>query len=1076
MHTSFTSSGRDSGSPGTPNEPSGDESLLRDHAWWIYLALVVPLALLYLLGPDAVNVGPVFNLIGASAFIAILVGARTHRPHRPVAWYLLACGQALFVAGDVVAYNYTRFFGEELPFPSFADPLYLSVYPALIAGVLILVHQRTPRHDRASLIDSLIVATGIGFVSWVFLISKQVHDGSSAATTVISVAYPLMDLVLLGVVVRLALGSGRRPVSFFLLVAGGLCLVGTDSVYGWLQLGAGYTPGGLLDGGWIVFYVLWAAAALHPSMGALSVRSQEHENRLTRARLALLAGATLMVPSMQTLLFLGDTVDLLVVTSSSVILFSLVLVRMSGLVRHQEASARRERALREAGAALVTATNRAEISNSLMTATRTLVGADRPVTLYLTASGGDLRRTAAVGEGLAPPRMSLSDLWPEALSDLRSRSVARVDMRDLSPEMAVGDDAGKACVAPLLIRDEITGLLVVETASPCPLDTKEALVSLGVEAALALESASLTEDLLRRRSEARFRSLIQHSSDLVTVVSGQTRILFSSPSVERMLGLRPEDLEGTLLTELVHPRDRNRLSVFLRGMLDEAPDRSSAIEFRMRHRGGEWIHLESSVTNLSGEPEVGGLVLNARDVSERKAFEQQLSHQAFHDAVTGLPNRALFRDRVEHALNRQSRVSGTVAVLFLDIDDFKTINDSLGHGAGDDVLREVGARLAGSIRASDTAARLGGDEFAVLMDGTQDEFSATELAERILDSLTTPLSIDGKEILVRASVGIAFGDADGGGAGRSDELLRDADVAMYMAKQNGKGGYQLFEPAMHSEALERLNLKTDLQRAVDEGEFVVHYQPIVDLRTRRLVGAEALVRWEHPERGLVPPLDFIPLAEETGLVVPMGRIVLEAACNEAVELQRLCPQDPPLSMSVNLSARQLQRAELPDEVSGVLESTGLAPSSLILEITESVMMEDMDLSLLRLQQLRNLGVRLAVDDFGTGYSSLSYIRRFPFDLLKVDKSFIDGLEDGGSQMGELTATIIGLARTLELEPIAEGIESAEQISRLRRLGCDLGQGYVFHRPLPGEQIEEVAAANAAARIGVRCEAPLRSRG
>jgi PAS domain S-box-containing protein len=486
------------------------------------------------------------------------------------------------------------------------------------------------------------------------------------------------------------------------------------------------------------------------------------------------------------------------------------------------------------------------------------------------------------------------------------------------------------------------------------------------------------------------------------VVEADSTIRYMSPSVERVLGHEAAELEGTKLTVLIHPDDRAGVLQFLTSGGREEDVHPGLTEFRMKHRDDFWLHVETLRTNLMHDENVKGIVLNTRDVSERKAFEEQLQHQAFHDAVTGLANRALFKDRVEHMIERQARDKLPVSILFMDLDDFKTINDSLGHAAGDRMLAEVGERLKNCLRQADTAARLGGDEFAILLE-------------------------------------------DGGDG---------VDVAMYMAKEAGKGRYQVFEPAMHDTALRRLELKADLQRAVDNGEFVLHYQPVIELATGRIEGLEALVRWQHPTRGLIAPLDFIPLAEETGLIVSLGRWVLREACMQARRLQERYVMDPPLQMAVNLSARQLQRPEIVGEIAETLMQTQLDPSGLVLEITESVMMQDMDLSIQRLAELKELGVQLAVDDFGTGYSSLNYIRRFPVDILKVDKSFVDGVNEGGEESA-LTAAIIELAGILRLRPVAEGIERADQLEKLLALRCDLGQGYYFAKPLPLEAVDEL---------------------
>jgi diguanylate cyclase (GGDEF)-like protein len=447
---------------------------------------------------------------------------------------------------------------------------------------------------------------------------------------------------------------------------------------------------------------------------------------------------------------------------------------------------------------------------------------------------------------------------------------------------------------------------------------------------------------------------------------------------------------------------------------------------------------------------VRGIVLNSRDVSERKAFEEQLAHQAFHDPVTGLANRALFGERVRHAVTRARRDHIGLAVIFIDLDDFKTINDSLGHAAGDQVLLEVGKRLATSIRASDTAARFGGDEFAVLLEGVESAQEAADTAERILEALAVPLAIEHKELVTRASMGISM--VAGEAPADAEEMIRNADAAMYIAKRDGKGGYRMFEPAMHEGVLARLELRGDLQRALASDQFELHYQPVVRLGDGRISGVEALLRWRHPERGLVPPDQFIPFAEEIGLIVPIGRWVLREGCRQAVLMQRALPSDEPLSMAVNLSVKQLQHSDIVGDVRDALADSGLEPASLTLEITETVMMTDTDLVVARLKELKELGVRLAMDDFGTGYSSLSYLSKFPVDILKMDRSFLR--EDASPETAGLTTAVVSLGDTLDLEVVAEGIELSEQWTTLRELGCDKGQGFFFARPMASDTVLE----------------------
>jgi diguanylate cyclase (GGDEF)-like protein len=441
-------------------------------------------------------------------------------------------------------------------------------------------------------------------------------------------------------------------------------------------------------------------------------------------------------------------------------------------------------------------------------------------------------------------------------------------------------------------------------------------------------------------------------------------------------------------------------------------------------------------------------------LSERQVLEDQLRHRAFHDDLTGLANRALFANRVEHALIRNARRDGSMAVLFLDLDDFKTINDTLGHTEGDMLLGMVADRLRECLRAGDTAARLGGDEFAVLLEEVDNENEALQIAERILAALRSPFVLQGREVGVGASIGISTGHHSSDGA---DAMLRDADVAMYIAKSRGKGRWVVFEPEMHVRILERMALRADLEKALDDGhQFHLRYHPVVDLSSGAMAGMEALVRWDHPVRGLISPVDFIPLAEETGLIVPLGRWVLEEAGRQAADWK--ARHGTGFFLTVNLSARQLSDPELIGDVARMIQTSGLAPERLILEITESVLLHDAEPTVDRLVALKALGLRLAVDDFGTGYSSLAYLRRFPVDIIKVDKSFVDHVEE--REGAALTRAIVDMAGVLGLDTIAEGVERAGQAEQLLALGCELGQGFYYAKPMTGPEIDAFLSARA----------------
>ncbi|MBV8982420.1 MAG: EAL domain-containing protein, partial [Acidimicrobiia bacterium] len=464
-----------------------------------------------------------------------------------------------------------------------------------------------------------------------------------------------------------------------------------------------------------------------------------------------------------------------------------------------------------------------------------------------------------------------------------------------------------------------------------------------------------------------------------------------------------------------------------------------------------WRWVEVVMGNLLDDPAVEGVVLNIRDTTERKTAEEALLHQAFHDALTGLPNRALFLDRLGQTLARRERRGSMTAVLFLDLDRFKWINDSLGHAAGDELLNQVSDRLRGAIRMGDSVARFGGDEFVVLCSELDGEWEAEAIADRIHAALSDQFSVAGRDLTVTASIGIVTTESASGAT--ADSLLRDADAAMYRAKERGRDRVESYQRGMQTLALERLQMEGDLRRGIERNELRVHYQPVVRLTGTSMIGVEALVRWEHPERGIVAPGEFIPVAEETGLIRAIGAFVLTEACRQVAAWNRANLDRTPLSVSVNLSARQMSAADLTRLVLRSLNDSGLEPGLLCLEITESVLMEDVGASRTVLQSLKELGVRLGIDDFGTGYSSLLYLRRFPVDFLKVDRSFVSGLGHN-SEDGAIVAGVLGLAHALGVGAIAEGVEEPAQADKLAALGCEQAQGFLWSKPLPADELEQ----------------------
>jgi diguanylate cyclase (GGDEF)-like protein/PAS domain S-box-containing protein len=550
--------------------------------------------------------------------------------------------------------------------------------------------------------------------------------------------------------------------------------------------------------------------------------------------------------------------------------------------------------------------------------------------------------------------------------------------------------------------------------------------------------------------EARFSALVQNSSDLVTIVDRDATIMFQSPSIARILGWDADSTLGTSLLAGMDASDQQRWPTIV-DFLTGGSGGELLVEWRVRHADGSWRFLQSVITDLTQEPSVGGLVLNSRDITGQKTLEEQLRHQAFHDPLTGLANRALFSEHLDQAVRRRSRSDGGLALLFIDLDNFKAANDLHGHALGDELLKQTAERLRTTLRDADAIARLGGDEFAVLFEGVPLDSYPCSAAERLIESFAQPFHIQSSDVFATASIGMAL---DNSGAESAEDLLRNADLAMYAAKTKNKGNYEVFSSGLHSTILDRMQLESDLRHAVGEDEFQVHYQPIIDLSSGIIDGAEALIRWNHPDRGLVMPCEFIPVAESSGIIVEIGAWMLQQACQEFEALTREVAGAETLGLSVNLAPRQLRDLSLFDTVRSAVANSGLNATRLTLEITESAIMEDVANSVLVLGQLRSIGVKVAIDDFGTGYSSLSLLSQMPVDTLKIDRVFVVDAARR-PEPARLIRTILLLASDLGLHTVAEGIEEPDQIQLLQEFGCHSGQGFYFARPMPAGQLLEL---------------------
>jgi diguanylate cyclase (GGDEF)-like protein/PAS domain S-box-containing protein len=988
-------------------------------AWWVYLCCASALAAAYFIFPG--HHLALWSPLGLSSSVAIFAGLWLHRPAQRLAWVLLGCAVLTFIIGDTIYNVYVDVLHRDNPFPSVGDLFYLLTYPLMATGLLLQVRSRAGRRDRDGLLDALIITTGMGFLAWVFLIEPYVNDDTlSLIQKLVSVAYPLGDVLVLAILIRLFVGGGMRLVAVRLLSLGVVGVLASDVFYGLIQLHGTWATNGPVDLGWVAFYVTWGAAALHPSMVKIGDAVSAPAAELTRRRLALLATASLLAPAIVLVQAARDGVpDAGTAAGFSVVLFLLVLARLEGVVSVHRQSVARERALRTAATEISAATDRSELYIAIVNSALRLLPAATPGRTELHLGGpDDLAEVAAGGNPVTAPSL---------------RGAVQV---------SVPFDAG------------LRGVLVL-TARSIPTEVVEALGAIAAQAAVAVESAELSEHVQRQRSEAHFRTLIQNASDVILVADVSGSLQYLSPSAERVLGRPVEQLTGHRIHDLLHPADGARVTDLLHELSHRRGSNHASTDWRLAHLDGTHRAFEVVFNNLLDDATVKGIVFTLRDVTERRALEEALTHQAFHDSLTGLANRALFSDRAQQALARQLRAGGTVGVLLVDLDDFKIVNDTRGHAVGDELLVRVAAKIGAILRPEDTAARLGGDEFAILIEAS-DTNGIRGAADRLLFELSKPLMVLGEPTQIGSCIGLAVNHPAQGPQLDLVELLRRADLALYAGKEQGKNCVVEFHEKLHTQMVRRVAARADLQQALEQNQFVVMYQPIVEIDTDKLVAVEALVRWEHPDRGRVMPNDFIPLAEETGLIVPLGAWVLETACVQLCLWRNLFP-DLPLRMSVNVSGRQLQDGEFASVVRDVLHRHILPAGSLMLEITEGVLLGEDTEVVEALTTIRELGAKIAIDDFGTGYSSLGYLQRLPIDLLKIDRSFVSGLTTGNPHDGAPARTVVALAQSLSLDLVAEGIETQAQQEELRRLGCPLGQGYLFAPALSAPELTDVLA-------------------
>ena len=1016
-----------------------------------------------------------WGLISLTGVAAILAGVRMNRPARKVPWLLLAAALTCFAAGQLSFLVAARI-RVVLPFPSFADVLYLSCYPLVAAGLLIFVYWRTPDGDRRSLIDALTLTAGLALLSWMFLIRPYVHNADlSGVQKIVAIAYPLGDVLMLALLARLLAPGPGRTRSVQLLTLGMVSCLLSDTAYTAVQLHSSFHTGTAIDLGWALFYTGWGAAALHPSMSRLTEPVPRQQVEVSPGRLLLLMAASLIAPVvLLTALPGGVTSDVSVIAVFSAVLYLLVLTRLWDAAASHRRQLDRERVLRHTGLSLVTMADVPQVAGAVKAAVEALLGAhERGDALLGVRIDGALRvveRGADLAEGRQLGR--LADTW---LSLVTGTTPTLVPMGRL-PEQARTPRPGAEwmLLCPLSLKDRpsgdtVIGLIAVFGEKRALSDLSATLEILAHQVALTLESVMLRQDAIRQRNEAYFRALVQDASDAIVIVADDGTVKYATPSTVAIFGDMPSP--GDHLWDLVAEEDREAFARTFMRLRERARYGPRVVELQAIRRDGSNVQIQARCSDLRAEPNVAGLVFTLRDVTAQHQLEEELKHRAFHDALTGLPNRLLFQDRIAQRATATARDGSVAGVLFVDLDDFKVVNDTKGHSVGDELLVAVAARLSALVRESDTAARLGGDEFALLIGAAENTAAIEGAAARIVGAFAEPFPLTSGLVTTTVTVGVATTED----STDTDELLRHADLALYAAKAAGKRQWRRYQPVLSAGLIRRREIQEALEEAVAKSGFTLVYQPIVALSTGQLAGFEALIRWPHPDWGMMQPGQFITLAEETGQIIPIGAWVLARATADILRCRQAAATAPgpsgpapgargnggrpaarrDLYVSVNVSARQFGDPGFGDTVRQVLTTSGLESKALMLELTESALLRRDERLHADLDELKSIGVRLAIDDFGTGYSSLSYLRDLPIDVVKMDKSFVEGIADSDQRLA-LAEGIVQIARTLSLEVVAEGIETAVQRDLLASMGCHYGQGYLLAMPMQVNQAVELA--------------------
>ncbi len=988
--------------------------------------------------------------LGLSVLVAIVARVVAARPSAVVPWLLVAAA-ALCFAGSGIILLLGLADQAEPPSLDLDDFTGFMIYPLLAAGLALFSRSRSPGGDRQGLINAVTVTAGLVMLVWLFRILPAVLDpGFSANQKTMSITDSVGQIIVLLALARLLAPGIARDWPVRLLACGtAFGLVGSV-VFGLLRTHP--VPWRLVFLGWMACFALYGAAAVHPAMREATQPGGHLRYETSRARLVVLTVATFVAPI---LLIVNGREDprQVGIAISAVLLWLLAQARLWAINIAQVRSLAWERALRAAGPALASASSVAEIAAAVRTVSDTVHG-PRPgrATVFATRVHGDLRIQASASSGQRPARFAQTarDWLPSVLPLLADRPAADrqkpvyVPSADLESaglgDLGAGGDGILLC--PVIIGnppsgDPLAGVLALFGKRRTVEARWASMEILASETGLAMERVLLTRELVKRESQEVFRELVQDASDAILILDDDSVVRYATPSASNIF--------GDIAIVGSHVR---RLSAG--GNREENPDGRDEVasrggEFselwRIERHDGRTVQVRVKLSDLRNRPGVEGRVLTLRDVTEQRHLQDELRYRAFHDSLTGLPNRALFADRAGQALSL-ARLTGTVAaVLFMDLNEFKEVNDTLGHVVGDELLAAFGRRMASGTREFDTAARLGGDEFALLIENLADPAEADNIADRVVGAFSQPFTVSQGPMVMTATIGVATSnDSDG-----VDELMRHADLALYAARA-GKQPWRRYTPALSIGMQRRLEVRSALEKAVSDSALALAYQPIVALDTGLTAGLESLVRWPHPKRGLLMPGQFIDIAEDTGLIVPLGAWVLRHALGAMAAERSVRGDSGQPYAAVNVSARQFRAGGFVRTVREALDTTGFPASDLLLELTESALLRLEENIGADLAELKRLGVRLAIDDFGTGYSSLSYLRDLPIDVLKIDRAFVDGIAASQQRLA-LARGIVQIAKTLGIAVVAEGIETCEQCELLTEMGCEYGQGYLFAKPM-----------------------------